>query len=218
MDVIIMAAIAGGVISLMIVGRIFSKRPVLGFGLMIIIPAILMASAYFFVATQAERSHDADVAMDVDLLALHAALEERPDDLQAVSALSGALIAMEDYDAAIQLIENRPVSDRADTRLKIQLSTAYFAMGLKAAEEKSYGSALDALGRAEDIAPRDAPFREDLSIFINQIGLLEQARNKARNTDGEAVISIEADQEPEKRDGTGAVPLIDFRDGYKNRD
>lgn len=184
MDVIIMAAVVGGVVSLFIVSKILSSRPKLAYGLMILIPAMFMACAYFAVMTFSAFEQKADMARDAaynevvqnnDVAFLQAQLKANPDDLTLVSALSGTLIAEERYDEAIALIEGRPLSDMADERLQTQYGTAYFAKGLMAAENKQYEDALKLLQRAQDVTPEGVPFMEGLDLFIELIAAMHRA-------------------------------------------
>lgn len=179
-DVIIMAAVVGGAISLIIVSKIISSRPKLAYGLMVLIPAIFMVCAYFAVVTFSAIQDKADVARasaSDDVAILQIQLKENPDDLTLVSALSGTLIAEERYDEAIALIEGRPRSDMGDERLKMQYGTAFFAKGLMAAENRQYEDALALMRRAQDVAPKDAPFRDDLDLFMKQVTALQQAED-----------------------------------------
>ncbi len=203
MDVVIMAAVVGGVVSLFIVSKILSSRPKLAYGLMILIPAMFMACAYFAVMTFSAFEQKADMAREAaynevvqnnDVAFLQAQLKANPDDLTLVSALSGTLIAEERYDDAIALIEGRPLSDMADERLQTQYGTAYFAKGLMAAENKQYEDALTLMQRAQDVTPEGVPFKGDLDLFMKQVTALQQAE------ENDGALTLSDDQ-----------PVFDFR-------
>lgn len=201
MDVIIMAAVVGGAISLLIVSKIISSRPKLAYGLMILIPAVFMICAYFAVTTFSAIQDKADVAranVSDDVTVFKVQLKADPDNLRLVSALSGTLIAEERYDEAIALIEGRSRSDMGDERLKMQYGTAFFAKGLMAAENKQYEDALRLMQRAQEVAPEDAPFKDDLDLFMKQVTALRQAEDN-----GKAGLA------------NTSAPVFDFRDDDK---
>ncbi len=71
-------------------------------------------------------------------------------------------------DKAIELLIGISDEDE-DEDINLKLSTAYFAKGLKYAENNNYNQALTYLLMALNTAPKDAHFLPDIKYFIDKI-------------------------------------------------
>ncbi len=160
MTSIIIFAVISAVLTLFLIAPISVTRKKTCYALMVLIPTISLAS-YVYLFPPAEllpRVNKEQV--------LSKQLAKSPDDIEIMAQLAALYISEDRLEKAIKLLEARA---NDNDNLKLQLSTAYFAKGLRYAENGQKEQALGDLQTASSIAPKDAPFLPDIDYFINKV-------------------------------------------------
>ena len=172
MTTLIICIVLSAASTLILLAPIMHSRPKTCYALIFLIPSISLATHLFINATapyaliDLEKREIKNEANEEETLRQN--LEKDPNDHSALTQLGGLLTKQERYDEAIAILtEGWRKNDHKD--IKLQLAAAYFAKGLLFAEKEDYSTALYLLRVAKTKAPTDAPFYDDIQIFIDEV-------------------------------------------------
>lgn len=190
MQTLILITIIGGLIGIILAMLMRKKYPKGAYAALIAAPVLAAAGGFIALdpaltprATPLPQRSAQDApppmattpkAMAKEEAQLREALAENPANSYAILQLGGLYIAQERYHDAIVLLTKAHDQHPDDRDIALQLSTAYFTRGLRAAEYGEYDKAARSLKLAQTITPDDSPFKDDIPIFLQKIEMKQQ--------------------------------------------
>lgn len=182
-------AVLSGACILYVIAPVVQSKPKRSYVAMLIVPLLSLGvyMAFNFIHIQSEQPDYLQATLDKQLKEeqlLRAGIGDkvsgfRPSDIERILKLAGIYTSQERYQETIDLIGLAQKEYPNDNDLALQISTAYFAWGLKNAEQQQKDQALKMLEKARMSAPEGAPFLEDLESFIQIIQAEPQAEIKS---------------------------------------
>lgn len=175
LGVLLACAFLSGGAGVYLGGAYVLHYPKRAYFVMLALPVLTLSLFTGYLFSQVPLSPERQDARDI--ARLEKQLEDNPYEPVLSLELAGIYIHADKLDMAILLLENVLIRDDLPNKsdLLTQLGTAYFARGLRFAEDDDMTHALEDLQKADEIAPADVPWRGDLAHFIQKVSNHEAA-------------------------------------------
>ena len=175
MTIYILCAVVSAFVTIYVIMPLARERPKTVFALMVVIPCSALA-LYMYLGAPGLSGLSAEFARSPARKKAQAMIKEEMEEIHAlykdpgnpdlILKLGGLQVAEGRFEPAIATLERGRAIAPEDRDIALQLSAAYFAQGLRYAEQRDRDKALENLKKAKAVAPADAPFAHDLDSFI----------------------------------------------------